>query len=241
MLTLPSSSGQQLLTAIQPKVSTLVHLIRQGNWITGPFGDAPRTYSQEEIAEFESNAEKLLAKRKKVEEVINSTFSSFISNSPLQAGMRHCLAQAMESKIASGSLPHQLLPTFAPGCRRPTPGVGYLEALSQPNAEVIVGEIERINERGVIDHTGREHQVNAIICATGFNTSFIPSFKMTGLNGQTLDSLWAEDVTDSYFATTVPFMPNYAVFAGPFSPSVSGSYVRNIGLAPSFLSVLSPN
>lgn len=219
------------MTAIQPKAGKLVHLIRQGNWITGPFGEAPRDYSQKEITEFEESPNKLLAKRKRIEDVINSTFSSFISNSPFQAGMRHFLTQGMESKITQGNLPHEVLPTFAPGCRRPTPGVGYLEALSQPNTEVIVGEIVKITQHGVIDHTGYEHYVDAIICATGFNTSFLPSFELVGMEGQTLHELWAHDVTDSYFATTVPSMPNYAVFAGPFYPTVSGSYVRNIGMS----------
>lgn len=145
--------------------------------------------------------------------------------------MRMILTEAMETKIKKGGLNHSLIPKFAPGCRRPTPGIGYLESLCQPNTDIIIGDIKRITEHGVVDHKAVEHQVDVIICATGFDTSFVPSFRLTGLHGQTLHEMWADDVTDSYFATTVPSMPNYAVFAGPFNSTVSGSYVRNIGLS----------
>lgn len=229
-LTFRSSSGQQLLTAIQPRVSKLVHFIRQPNWITGPFGDAPQDYAIEQIEEFKSDDMKLLSKRKKIESVINSTFGSFLRSSPLQNGMRQFLTQAMQAKVREGGLLDELIPTFAPGCRRPTPGLGYLEALAQPNVEVVIGDIHGIASKGLVDNTGREHDVDVIICATGFDTTHIPSFSIVGLEGKSLQNLWAEDVTDSYFATTVPYMPNYATFFGPFCPSVSGSYVRNIGM-----------
>ncbi|KAJ5708017.1 monooxygenase [Penicillium malachiteum] len=229
------SSGQQVLPVVQPQVSKLLHFIRQPNWITGPFGAPARSYSQEEIRGFQEITGKLLMKRKKLETVINSSFTSFLSGSPLQSGAQAALTQSMGNIIKDNGLKQDLIPTFATGCRRPTPGIGYLEALCQPNTEVIMGEIERITQVGLIDQTGLEHQTDVIICATGFNTSFLPSFTVTGLEGQTIHDLWADDVTDSYFATTVPSMPNYVVFAGPFSPMVSGSYIRNIEVQADYI------
>jgi len=43
-------------------------------------------------------------------------------------------AHNMKEKLASKpEIFEQLLPNFPPGCRRLTPGPGYLEALVQPN------------------------------------------------------------------------------------------------------------
>lgn len=53
---------------------------------------------------------KLLLKLKKVEGIINRTFSSFLSNSPLQGGMRMVLTQAMETKFKKGDLDHSFIP-----------------------------------------------------------------------------------------------------------------------------------
>lgn len=60
-----------------------------------------------------------------------------------------------------------IVPTkFVVGCRRPTPGNGYLEALLEPNVYVYTEMFQRITPKGFIDNEGNEHTVDAIICAT---------------------------------------------------------------------------
>lgn len=51
---------------------------------------------------------------------------------------------------------------------------------------MILGDIMRINEHGVVNHNAVEHQVDVIICDLGLETSFLPSFTLRGLHGQTL-------------------------------------------------------
>ncbi len=55
---------------------------------------------------------------------------------------------------------------FVVGCRRPTPGKGYLEALIEPNVHVFTKMFQKITEKGFIDADGKEHEVDVIICAT---------------------------------------------------------------------------
>lgn len=62
-----------------------------------------------------------------------------------------------------------LIPNFPPGCRRLTPGPGYLEALVQDNVTFIGAGIEKVTENGLFDTNGRFYEVDAIICATGFD------------------------------------------------------------------------
>jgi cation diffusion facilitator CzcD-associated flavoprotein CzcO len=62
-----------------------------------------------------------------------------------------------------------LRPDFPPGCRRLTPGPGYLEALLEENVEFIGTGIANVTETGILDMNGDFHEVDAIICATGFD------------------------------------------------------------------------
>lgn len=62
-----------------------------------------------------------------------------------------------------------LKPSFPPGCRRLTPGPGYLEALCEENVDFIGTGITRVTETGILDQNGDFHEVDAIICATGFD------------------------------------------------------------------------
>lgn len=60
-----------------------------------------------------------------------------------------------------------IVPTkFVVGCRRPTPGNGYLEALLEPNVRVFTRMFQKITPKGFIDDEGNEHEVDAVICAT---------------------------------------------------------------------------
>ncbi|KIX04808.1 uncharacterized protein Z518_05679 [Rhinocladiella mackenziei CBS 650.93] len=80
-------------------------------------------------------------------------------------------------------LKKRLIPLWPPGCRRITPGEGYLEALIQDNVTTIHDEIVKVVSEGLIDATGRLHEVDMIVCVTGFDVSFKPSFKVLGIDG----------------------------------------------------------
>jgi cation diffusion facilitator CzcD-associated flavoprotein CzcO len=64
-----------------------------------------------------------------------------------------------------------LRPDYPVACRRISPGPRYLEALTKENVVFIPKEIARITENGIVDEDGVERAVDAIICATGFDTS----------------------------------------------------------------------
>lgn len=60
-----------------------------------------------------------------------------------------------------------IVPTkFVVGCRRPTPGNGYLEALNEPNVEVYTEMFQEITEKGFLTADGKEVEVDIVVCAT---------------------------------------------------------------------------
>jgi hypothetical protein len=132
----------------------------------------------------------------------------------------------MTQKLGSSDkeLLDALIPkNFGVGCRRPTvsfqpsllnllgtqltdwndqPGNGFLEALSQDNVKVFTKQMKQITPGGFIDSDGNEHEVDVIICATGFNTSWIPRFPVEA-NGHSIAAMWAKEPS-SYISIGVP-------------------------------------
>lgn len=124
----------------------------------------------------------------------------------------------MRRKLASNvKLAEAIIPKdFTVGCRRPTPGKGFLEALVTPNTTVHTDQMQRITEDGVISHDGTLYELDAIVCATGFDTSWIPQFPIKS-RGKSLQHVWQEEGPMSYLGLGVPEFPNYYMFGGPVS------------------------
>jgi cation diffusion facilitator CzcD-associated flavoprotein CzcO len=84
---------------------------------------------------------------------------------------------------------------FNPGCRRPTPAPGYLEALVADNATIFTDEMQTIDETGFVDADGQHHDVDVIICATGFDTTWVPRFPLVNGQGVDLRDMWDPNKT----------------------------------------------
>lgn len=106
-----------------------------------------------------------------------------------------------------------LIPSFPLGCRRLTPAVGYLESLSQPNVRVVCDPIVRVTSSGIVTASGETIELDAIVCATGFDVSFCPRFPIIGRAGN-LQDIWKENLPRAYMSCAVPDLPNY--FSEPF-------------------------
>lgn len=142
---------------------------------------------------------------------------------PLQAIVREALLENMTQCLATRpEVAKAIIPDFPPGCKRLTPGPGYMDALVADNVEFVSTGIQAFTERGIRTTDGKEHELDAIICATGFDTSFMPGFPIYGLDGLNLQDMWKEDVV-TYLAITVPRMPNFFTVLGPNTGVGSGS------------------
>lgn len=97
---------------------------------------------------------------------------------------------------------------FAVGCRRPTPGNGYLEALCKGNVSVVSADIQQFTPKGIKTSDGVEHEFDVIICATGFDVSWRPAYPTIGRGGVNLGDYW-KDVPNTYLSMTIANFPNY--------------------------------
>jgi cation diffusion facilitator CzcD-associated flavoprotein CzcO len=116
----------------------------------------------------------------------------------------------------------KLVPDFPPGCRRLTPGPGYLTALTKENVDFITTGISCITEHGVVAQDGTTRPVDAIICATGFDTTWTGRFPIIGRGNRLLVEKWA-DYPKSYLGIATDEFPNMFMSLGPSSAVGAGS------------------
>lgn len=148
--------------------------------------------------------------RRELEKTLASSFAALWSGSAAQADLRRITLQHMQKLIKNPRILKALTPDFEIGCRRFTPGDHYLHALDQENTDMITDHIVRATENGIEDASGAIHNVDAIICATGFDASYEPRFPVIGRNGYSLSENWGIDkTTESYMGALVARFPNF--------------------------------
>ena len=74
-LRIASASAVQILPAIQPVVKSVTNFIRSPTWITSLVAHGQHYYTEEELADFATKPDHLMAVRKANEKVVNSLFS----------------------------------------------------------------------------------------------------------------------------------------------------------------------
>lgn len=185
---------------------------------------------------FESDPEALLKYRKVLETGFSGLWPVFIADSDTQKATVAGMSMMMKDKLRNETLEELVIPEWGVGCKRITPGVGYLEALGSEKVEVAWGAIEKINESGPVGEDGREHPVDVLICATGFDVSYRPRFPIIGSSGQNLSDVWA-DIPEGYFGIAAHGFPNYFMIGGPNSPVGNGPVLVALGTFLYFLYV----
>ncbi|WAO93405.1 Hypothetical protein NCS54_01095200 [Fusarium falciforme] len=140
------ASGIQLVATMQPKVEKLVNYMRQPAWISVNFlGDkTPEgvnfTYSEEQKGTWREDPNAHYLYRKDLEQ-------SYVSR-------LHAYSTTL-TRLNAPDIEKRILPNFKAGCRRITPGDGYLEALQEPNCRDCWDPIECITEKGIKTSAGK--------------------------------------------------------------------------------------
>ncbi|KAI3339944.1 flavin-binding monooxygenase [Ustulina deusta] len=228
------SSAIQIVPSLQKvEGAQLSCFVRSKTWITNPFGDVvmkklgldPKKldFSLEQRQEFVQDPEKLFNFRKKIEVDGNLSHEISFRGSGMQRGGMILFRETMQQRLApKPEIAEFLIPSFGIGCRRATPGPGYLEALNESNVAFITDEIAAVTSDSMKLVSGRAVSLDVIVCATGFQTSKAPPFTITGRGGLTL----AERFTpfpEAYLSLAVDSFPNYFMMLGPNSAIGSGS------------------
>jgi 4-hydroxyacetophenone monooxygenase len=129
-----------------------------------------------------------------------------------------CLA-LLRSKLSDPALVAAMTPPHPLWSARAVmvdPQYSILDAIQRDNVTLITQGIRRINRGGLESCDGVQHDVDAIVYATGFRaTDYLFPMTVTGRDGQTLDELWAKDGPRAYHGCMMPGFPNLWTLYGP--------------------------
>jgi len=172
--------------------------------------DERENFSPAQIAKFKSDPTFYEEFSAALELDSNAKFAvALMKDSPQQKWASSRVREFMIAMLKGDeTLCAQLIPDFPLGCRRMTPAPGYLESFHDPKVELRTTPIKRINKLGIELEGGETLQVDAIICATGFDSSFRPTFPLVGKKGN-LQDIWAAETPKSYMSLAVDGLPNY--------------------------------
>ncbi|KAL6407340.1 flavin-binding monooxygenase [Ilyonectria robusta] len=220
------ATSMQVVPTMQPHVKKMDIFVRTPVWFA-EFADHNGEnfdYTAEDCEALKHNPEALVNKAKYIEDKLNTAagLKAFMTSSAEARLIRDHFTARMRKYIPNDTIFEQLLPDFAVGCRRLTPGNPYMKAVQEGNVELHRCAVTKVTPTGLVGSNGDEVSVDTIICATGFDVSFRPRHTVIGRNGVTLQAKW-RNVPEGYLSVAVPDIPNYFTVMGPSFPIANGS------------------
>ncbi|MFC9473042.1 flavin-containing monooxygenase [Nocardia sp. NPDC056952] len=204
-------SAVQFVPAIQPDVAHMTVFQRTPAWVAPRHDQEIGTISRALYRRFPivQNLERLRIYLQREWHVVAFRNPALMAL-PERGARRHLAAQVKDPELRD-----KLLPEFRFGCKRVMVSDEYLRSLDQSNVDLNTDGIREITATGVIDNTGREHAVDAIIFGTGFRTSRLPlTDRIFDAAGRTMAQAWGTSPT-AYLGTTVTGFPNIYLIHGP--------------------------
>jgi cation diffusion facilitator CzcD-associated flavoprotein CzcO len=146
-------------------------------------------------------------------------------------GARHLIERRMRawmrSQVDDPVTREKLIPQYGFGCKRPSMSNDYLKTFNRGDVSLVTEPIERISASGVVTADGVEHEIDVLVCATGFKLwekGSIPPYPTLGRGGKDLGDFWEEHRFQAYQGVSVPDFPNMFSVIGPYG-FVLGSYI----------------
>ncbi len=207
-----AASAVQLVPAIAPRVRSLRVFQRSPNWILPMDNRAFRGWEHALFA-------RLPALARLYRWYI---YLAFESRYPVIRGRPWASRRATElalehlhEQVRDPALRRALTPDYPIAAKRVLLSDDYYPALQRSNVTLLTDPIECLRRGGVVTQRGREHAVDTIIWATGFDTtSFLAPMEIAGDHGARLGERWAGGAS-AYLGMTVPGFPNLFLMYGP--------------------------
>ncbi|RDB29291.1 putative sterigmatocystin biosynthesis monooxygenase stcW [Hypsizygus marmoreus] len=228
------SSAIQMVPALQPRVKHLTNYVRGKTWLSASFvkDRLVSLANREDVSNYTFTPEdkKNFADptyyknfRWELESELNAAHPATIRGSTLQIAAREVFEADMLKKLAKKPwIADHIIPDFAPACRRLTPGPGYLEALCEDNVDFVPTHIQKVTPTGIQTVDGKHQDLDVIVCATGFDTSFQFDFPILGRSGVNLNTQFSPHPR-TYLSVTVDGFPNFFQCLGPNAGVGAGS------------------
>lgn len=151
------------------------------------------------------------------------------------------MAGKIREQVRDPETAEDLIPTHGYGTRRVPLNSGYFEAFNKPHVDLVnlrKSPIERVTAEGIITSDGKQHNLDVLICATGFDavTGAFNAIDWHAKDGRPLiattetkegkRAIWPDHRPNTSLGVTVPALPNTFLVLGPHQPF--GNATRSI-------------
>jgi cation diffusion facilitator CzcD-associated flavoprotein CzcO len=205
------ASGVQVVPELAKTAARLTVFQRTPPWMV-PKDDRP--YSAEELDRFRRNPLAVRRARWQIWKFQHDNTATF-ADDPVVTARSQVATSFLERTVADVRLRSALTPDYPFRCKRVLLGPDYYRALQQGNVELVTDPIAGVTETAVVTTSGGVVDADAIVLATGFETSrYLSGIDVVGIGGQRLHERWGDDAS-AYLGVAVSGFPNFFMLYGP--------------------------
>lgn len=205
------ASGVQVIPELAEIADHVTVFQRTPPWMV-PKDD--RHFSAEELARFRADPSAMSAERDRIWQEFHVN-SAVAADDPLVIGRQGYAKAFLDAQVDDDRLRARLTPDYPFRCKRVLLGDGYYRALQRDHVELIADPIARVTDREIETTTGRQVAVDAVVLATGYETShYLSGLDVIGTGGRNLHDEWGDDPR-AYLGVAVHGYPNFFMLYGP--------------------------
>ncbi|MEV7526931.1 flavin-containing monooxygenase [Agrococcus sediminis] len=135
----------------------------------------------------------------------------------------------LAAQVPEGELRDKLTPDYLIGCKRILISNEYYPTFLRESVALETGRIVEVSERGIVTATADggtvEHELDALVLATGFEASDLPiTHRIFDADGRSMADAWTRGGA-AYACSTVAGYPNLFIMNGPNSGLGAGSII----------------
>lgn len=183
-----------------------------------------RPFSAEELAGFRRAPWAAHRERWKVWKQFHD-YTATAASDPMVAERSKVATDFLDATVPDPALRTALTPHYPFRCKRVLLGDSYYRALQRDTVELITEPIQRVTPAGVTTAGGRTVEVDALVCATGFETSsYLAGIEVLGRGSASLHQRWGADPT-AYLGVAVSGFPNFFMLYGPNTNQAGNSII----------------
>ncbi len=205
------ASGVQVVPELAKLAGRLTVFQRTPPWMV-PKDD--RRYTATELRQFRRNPLAIRRTRWQIWKFQHDNTATF-ADDPVVTSRTQIATSFLERVVADERLRRALTPGYPFRCKRVLLGDDFYRALQHAHVELVTDPIERVTETSVVTTAGQGVDVDAVVLATGFETSrYLSGIEVIGTGGQSLHERWGDDPA-AYLGAAVGGFPNFFMLYGP--------------------------
>jgi cation diffusion facilitator CzcD-associated flavoprotein CzcO len=214
------ASSVQVVPQLAERAARLTVFQRTPSWILPRDESA---FSDDDRQGFRDHPETLSALREELyhyrHEVLHPLFGTDRTGDEFQEIGRAMALEHLENSIPDPELRAELTPDYPLGCKRLLISSDFYPTLVKDHVALVTEPLERFCAEGLVTVDGTVHELDVIVCATGYDLdAHTASIDIVGRGGELLADRWI-DRPEAYRQVTVPGYPNLFWVGGPNSGS----------------------